>query len=119
MQRHEASSDEATLEAARNSLRLGRDVVVDSKNLTTQERTEWITAARAVADVSASVVICGQPPTGGEVRTCRRSLAAVHSCQCDSHSQRNITRPMLGLLDAIEHKFWLVPGEPPATLHSI
>jgi phosphohistidine phosphatase SixA len=47
---------------------MGRDVVVDSANLTAAERTEWISGAKAVADVSPSVVICGHQPSESEVR---------------------------------------------------
>ena len=68
------------LDAARNSLKMGRDVVVDSSNLTQAERLEWINAAKAVADVSPAVVICGQAPPEGEVQLAKVSSIAVMSC---------------------------------------
>ena len=70
IQRHEASDLPALVKAVTTSLGQSREVVVDSANLSAKERAEWIQGAKsAVPDLAPTVIICGQTPTGDEVRT--------------------------------------------------
>ena len=64
----------------RNSLRAGRDVVIDAKNLSKAERAEWISMAKQAAAVSPSMIICARHPTEAEVWNSVR-CCLQHGCR--------------------------------------
>ena len=78
IQHHSQSTTESLQSALRSSLEAGRDVVVDSLNLTKAQRHQWLSvagqampkAADGSSGISQFVVISAMNPTGQDVRFC-------------------------------------------------
>lgn len=69
IQRHESADKNSLVAAEQSSIQSVRDVVVDSSNLTKEERIMWISAAKqACPNLSIVTVVCGIMPTGENVR---------------------------------------------------
>lgn len=70
IQRHAGSDAASLVSAEQSSLTSARDIVVDSSNLTKDERMMWISAAQqACSSLSILTVVCGMTPIGDDVRS--------------------------------------------------
>lgn len=64
-----------------SSVKAFRDVVIDSGNLTKDERMMWINSAKqACSNLSIVTVVCGITPTGENVRFITSQPNPQHSC---------------------------------------